>query len=231
MAERRMLSRAITESDSFLDMPAESQMLYLHLNMAADDDGFCDNPRSVMRKCGAGSDAMKILIVRKFVLSFEREDCLIVVIRHWRMNNYIRRDTYRETRYRELLRELYFDENQVYSVDPGEGRRLCVPAGEPVTEPSRTRDGSLTQDRIGESKDRKGESKERREELREGENRQDSFFSQSEEKEGCRGEKAGAVPNPGQAAYEPPEWVLRTRERIRRSGVLNDYGSVAGGSA
>ena len=217
-----MFSRGITDSDSFLDMPAESQMLYMHLNMAADDDGFCDNPRSVMRKCGAGSDAMKILIARKFVLSFEKQDRLIVVIKHWRMNNYIRRDTYRETRYRELMRELYFDENQAYSTNPGDGHRRCVPAGAPVALPSRTRDGAATQERRGESQDRK-------EEGREGENRSDSFFRQFEKEEDRGGEKAAdAFPGPARETYEPPEWVLRTRERIRRSGLLYEPGGVEG---
>ena len=138
-----------------------------------------------------------------------------MVVKHWRMNNYIRRDTYRETRYRELLRELYFDENQAYSTNPGDGHRRCVPAEAPVTLPSRTRDGAPTQERRGESQERTGEG-------REGENRQDCFFGQSEKKGERGGEKpAEAFPGPEQEAYEPPEWVLRTRERMARIGILN----------
>ena len=143
-------------------MPAEAQSLYFHLNMAADDDGFCDNPRSVMRSCGASNDTMKLLIAKKFVLTFEKNDGFVVVVKHWRLNNYIRKDTYHETKYKEFMRELYFDENQSYSTNPGDGHVPCVPGSspapvplpsqprdEPVTDASRTRDDPLTQVTIG----------------------------------------------------------------------------------
>lgn len=181
MAERRMFARSIIESDPFMDMPPEAQMLYIRLNMAADDDGFCDNPRSIMRACGASNDSMKILIAKKFVLTFEKKDNFVVVIKHWRMNNYIRKDTYHETKYKEFMRELYYDENQSYSLNPGDGHVPCIPGSppapvplpsrpcdEPVTDTSRTRDDTLTQDRLGKDstvksivravKDSKGES-------------------------------------------------------------------------
>ena len=145
-----------------MDMPAEAQALYFHLNMAADDDGFCDNPRSIMRACGASNDTMKLLIAKKFVLTFEKNDGFVVVVKHWRLNNYIRKDTYHETKYKEFMRELYFDENQSYSMNPGDGHVPCLPQSspasvtppsqprnEPVTAPSRTRDEPLTQDSIG----------------------------------------------------------------------------------
>lgn len=158
IAERRMFSKSVVESDPFMDMPAEAQALYFHLNMAADDDGFCDNPRSIMRQCGAGNDTMKLLIAKKFVLTFEKNDGFVVVVKHWRLNNYIRKDTYHETKYKEFMRELYFDENQSYSTNPGDGHVPCLPQprNEPVTAPSRNRDDSLTQDRLG--KDSKGKS-------------------------------------------------------------------------
>lgn len=169
MAERRMFAKSVVESDPFMDMPAEAQALYFHLNMAADDDGFCDNPRSVMRSCGASNDSMKLLIAKKFVLTFDKNDGFVVVVKHWRLNNYIRKDTYHETKYKEFMRELYFDENQSYSTNPGDGHVPCFPESlpepvtnpsqlrnEPVTNPSRTRDDPLTQDRIGKSKDRVG---------------------------------------------------------------------------
>lgn len=162
MAERRMFSKSVVESDPFMDMPAEAQALYFHLNMAADDDGFCDNPRSIMRACGASNDTMKLLISKKFVLTFEKNDGFVVVVKHWRLNNYIRKDTYHETKYKEFMRELYFDENQSYSMNPGDGHVPCLPQSspasvtapsqprnEPVTAPSRTRDESLTQVSIG----------------------------------------------------------------------------------
>ena len=162
MAERRMFAKSVVESDPFMDMPAEAQALYFHLNMAADDDGFCDNPRSVMRQCGASNDTMKLLIAKNFVLTFEKNDGFVVVVKHWRLNNYIRKDTYHETKYKEFMRELYFAENQSYSTNPGDGHVPCLPksstvpvtyqsltSNEPVTEPSRTRDNPLTQVRLG----------------------------------------------------------------------------------
>lgn len=181
MAERRMFSKSVVESDPFMDMPAEAQALYFHLNMAADDDGFCDNPRSIMRACGASNDTMKLLIAKKFVLTFEKNDGFVVVVKHWRLNNYIRKDTYHETKYKEFMRELYFDENQSYSMNPGDGHVPCLPqsspasvtapsqpCNEPVTDASRPRDDPLTQDRLGKDstvksivravKDSKGES-------------------------------------------------------------------------
>ena len=162
MAEKRMFSQAIIESDAFTDMPAEAQMLYIHLSMAADDDGFCDKPRQVMRQCGASNDSMKILIAKKFVLTFDKNDGFIIVIKHWRMNNYIRKDTYHETKYKEFMKELYYDENQAYSMNPGDGhvpvipgsntQAVLTPVTEPylprdefVTDPSRVRDEPLTQ--------------------------------------------------------------------------------------
>lgn len=176
MAERRMFAKSIIESDPFMDMPPEAQMLYIRLNMAADDDGFCDNPRSIMRACGASNDSMKLLIAKKFVLTFEKKDNFIVVIKHWRMNNYIRKDTYHETKYKEFMRELYYDENQSYSLNPGDGHIPCLPGSrpapaplpsqprdEPVTGPSQTRDDPLTQDRLGKvSKDKVSIGEERK---------------------------------------------------------------------
>lgn len=165
MAEKRMFCQAIIESDAFTDMPAEAQMLYIHLSMAADDDGFCDKPRQVMRQCGASNDSMKLLISKKFVLTFDKNDGFIIVIKHWRMNNYIRKDTYHETKYKEFMKELYYDENQAYSMNPGDGhvpvipgantRSVLTPVTEPylprdesVTEPPRVRDEPLTQNRL-----------------------------------------------------------------------------------
>ena len=163
MAERRMFAKAIIESDPFMDMPSEAQMLYIRLNMAADDDGFCDNPRSIMRSCGASDDSMKLLVAKKFVITFSKQDNFVVVIKHWRLNNYIRKDTYHETKYREFMRELYYDENNSYSLNPGDGHRPCLPSetvrDEAVTASSRTRDDPLTQVRLEKSKGRLGEER------------------------------------------------------------------------
>lgn len=214
MAERRMFAKSVVESDPFMDMPAEAQALYFHLNMAADDDGFCDNPRSVMRSCGASNDSMKILIAKKFVLTFDKNDGFVVVVKHWRLNNYIRKDTYHETKYKEFMRELYFDENQSYSTNPGDGHVPCFPESlpEPVTNPSRTRDDPLTQDRIGKSKDSVG--KESIGKSREGE---DSLkpLSKKEEGKGVQGENQRPAPSPlsGEAREKR---IAEFRDHIRR---------------
>lgn len=163
MAERRMFAKSIVTSDAFLDMPTEAQALYFQLNMSADDDGFVDNPRSIMRICGASNDAMRILISKKFVLTFEKGDNFLIVIKHWRVNNYIRKDAYRETRYKALMRDLFLDENGSYSTNPGDGHTpLSQPCDESVTGVLQVCDGSVptlsTQERIG--KDSKGKDKE-----------------------------------------------------------------------
>ena len=112
---RRMFSDEITTSDAFLDMPTESQLLYFHLGMNADDDGFIANTKMTQRILGASDDALKILFAKKFLLAFENGVC---VIKHWRINNYIRKDIYKETKYIEQKRRLYIRENGAYSMNP-----------------------------------------------------------------------------------------------------------------
>ena len=96
MAQRRMLSIKIVDSDMFLDMPKSTQCLYFHLNMRADDDGFIDNPKKIQRMIGCSDDDMKILIAKQFIIPFESG---IVVIKHWKIHNYIRGDRYVPTIY------------------------------------------------------------------------------------------------------------------------------------
>ena len=95
MAERRMFAKTIIDSDAFLEMPQSSQNLYFHLAMRADDDGFINNPKSIMRLIGCKDDDANILIAKKFLIPFESG---VVVIKHWKIHNYIRRDTYTETK-------------------------------------------------------------------------------------------------------------------------------------
>jgi hypothetical protein len=140
MAEKRMFSRAVVSSDAFLDMPKDAQCLYFQLNMAADDRGFCDCPRRVMRMIGTTDDAMKLLIAKKFVLIPASND-QVIVIKHWRINNNMRTQRFKETKYTDILNELYYDENNSYSQNPGEGHIPCMaaadmdllPQGKPVT--------------------------------------------------------------------------------------------------
>lgn len=111
MAERRMFTKKITESDAFLEMPSSAQNLYFHLNMEADDDGFVNAPKKIMRMVGASDDDIKLLIMKKFVLVF---DSGVIVIKHWRMHNLIRSDRYHPTQYQEEFRTLELKEDNAY---------------------------------------------------------------------------------------------------------------------
>lgn len=121
---RRMFSDEITKTDSFLDMPKGSQLLYFHLGMEADDDGFISSPRMVMRVIGASDDELKILFAKKFLLEFESGIC---VIKHWRLNNQLRKDRYNETRYTKEKSLLFIRENGAYTFNPEGAER--VPKG------------------------------------------------------------------------------------------------------
>ena len=98
MAERRMFAKSIIDSDMFLDMPLSAQALYFHLSMRADDDGFINNPKRVQRMIGANDDDFKLLIAKQFIIPF---DSGIAVMKHWRLHNYIQKDRYKPTIYRE----------------------------------------------------------------------------------------------------------------------------------
>ena len=112
MAERRMFAKAIVTSDAFLDMPMSARCLYFTLGMFADDDGFVNSPKALMRQIGASDDDMRVLLSKKFVLDFESG---IIVIKHWRINNYLRNDRYHGTTYTEEKSQLSIDENGAYS--------------------------------------------------------------------------------------------------------------------
>ena len=147
MAERRMFAKTIIDSDAFLEMPTTSQLLYFHLAMRADDDGFVNKPKSLMRMVGCKDDDLKLLFLKKFLIPFESG---VVVIKHWKIHNYIRKDTYTETKYKEEKSTLELDENSAY--------RLAEPSplqirDESVTSPStQVRSG-----KVSEGKDRLGE--------------------------------------------------------------------------
>lgn len=112
MAERRMFAKTIVLSDAFLDMPLSTRCLYFTLAMVADDDGFVNNPKSIMRQVGASLDDMNVLITKKFILSFESG---VIVVKHWRIHNYIQKDRYKETKYLEEKSTLSLDENGAYT--------------------------------------------------------------------------------------------------------------------
>ncbi len=112
MAQRRMFSLKIVDSDAFLEMPVSTQLLYFHLSMRADDDGFVGNPKKIMRVVGCGDDDFKILKAKRFVFIF---DSGVIVIKHWRIHNLIQGDRYSETEYKEEKRALNLNENGAYT--------------------------------------------------------------------------------------------------------------------
>ena len=112
MAERRMFAKTIVLSDAFLDMPLSARCLYFTLGMLADDDGFVNSPKSVMRQVGASTDDLNLLLAKRFILAFESG---VIVIKHWRIHNYIQKDRYKGSKYIEEKASLAIDENGAYT--------------------------------------------------------------------------------------------------------------------
>lgn len=138
MAERRMFAKTIVLSDAFLDMPLSARCLYFTLGMFADDDGFVNSPKGIMRQAGCSEDDMKVLLAKKFLLAFESG---VIVIKHWRINNYLQKDRYNPTKYGDEKATLSLDENGAYQT------------AKALPEPMYTQE-AYTQDRLG--KDRLG---------------------------------------------------------------------------
>lgn len=112
MADRRMFSKTIIDSDTFLDMPLSAQALYFHLSMRADDDGFINNPKKIQRMIGASDDDCRLLIMKQLIIAFESG---VIVIKHWRLHNYIQKDRYKPTLYQNEKSTLELDESKVYT--------------------------------------------------------------------------------------------------------------------
>lgn len=112
MAERRMFAKTIVLSDAFLDMPLGARCLYMTMGMLADDDGFVNAPKSIMRQCGASDDDMRVLISKKFVIPF---DSGVIVIKHWRINNYLQKDRTQPTKYQDEFAMLSIEDNGAYT--------------------------------------------------------------------------------------------------------------------
>lgn len=148
MAEKRMFSSNVIDSDAFLDMSPTARLLYYDMGMRADDDGFIDSPKKIMRIIGASDSDLKELIDNGFVLRF---DSGVIVIRHWYVNNRVRRDTYHETIYTEEKSRLLLEKNNVYQL-----------RNDSVTDTLQTRDEIGSQIRGGEDrldKDRLGKDR------------------------------------------------------------------------
>ena len=142
-----MFAKAIVLSDAFLDMPMSARCLYFTLAMLADDDGFINSPKSIMRQCGSTTDDMSILIAKRFVLTFESG---VVVIKHWRIHNLIQKDRYRETKYLEEKSLLALDCNKAYTEAVSDVYPDCI-QGVSIPEPQvRLGEVSLGESRVGE---------------------------------------------------------------------------------
>ena len=122
MAEKRMFTQKIVDSDAFLDMPLSTQALYFHLNMRADDDGFINNPKRIQRTIGASEDDLKLLIAKRFCICFENG---VIVIKHWRMHNTLRKDRYNPTQYQDQLALLEVKGNNSYT-EKEDGNQLAT---------------------------------------------------------------------------------------------------------
>ena len=151
MAERRMFTKKITESDAFLDMPSSTQMLYFHFSMNADDDGFVNNPKKIQKMCGASDDDFKLLIAKSFIILF---DSGIIVIKHWKMHNYIQADRYRPTDYVEEKSMLGIKSNKAYTLDVSKMDTECIQNGYIGKDSI----GKVSIDKDSIDKDSKGES-------------------------------------------------------------------------
>lgn len=148
-----MFSPEIVNSDVFLEMPPSTQALYFQLGMKADDDGFV-SPKMVMRTIGSTDDELRVLVGKRFVIPFENG---VLVIKHWRMNNFIRKDRYKPTPYLDEKNKLFVKENGAYTLDEKQGIPIAasewktdeqcrISAGQPMV------DHRLTQDRLGEDR-------------------------------------------------------------------------------
>ena len=147
MAERRMFAKTIIDSDAFIDMPLSTQALYFHLSMRADDDGFINNPKKIQRMIGCADDDLKVLITKRFIIPF---DSGIVVIKHWKIHNYIRGDRKKDTVYPEEMAQLVEKKNGAYSLVADEVSGKCLSSDSQVTDKCQHRLGkySISQDSI-----------------------------------------------------------------------------------
>lgn len=155
MAERRMIAKSIIKSDQFLDMPATTQCLYFHLLLEADDDGFINAPKSIMRVIGAKDDDMRVLQAKGYIIPFESG---VIVIKHWRLHNSLRKDRYNPNPQLENERkQLVVADNKEYQLATNRqpnGNQLAT-SGIPLVATGKDR---LGKDRLG--KDREEEEKE-----------------------------------------------------------------------
>lgn len=146
MAERRMFAKTIVTSDAFLDMPPSARCLYFLLAMLADDDGFVNAPNSVMRQAGSTLDDMKLLMAKRFILTFKSG---VIVIKHWKIHNLIQKDRYKETTYLEEKALLTLDDKNAYTEADSTVYPECIQPVSKVEPQVRLGKDSLVQDSVG----------------------------------------------------------------------------------
>lgn len=150
MADKRMMSKSIIDTDVFLDMPASTQCLYFHLLLRADDDGFLKNAKTIMRTVGASQDDMKLLIAKQYLILF---DSGTIVIKHWRIHNYIKKDRYKPTDCEEARLIDVNDKGEYILLEPTciqngtTTEPTCIQSGT-VLEPSRNQVGSKMEPQV-----------------------------------------------------------------------------------
>ena len=140
MANRRMFSLDVVDTDNFLDMPLSAQGLYFHLGMRADDDGFISSPKKIIKIVNASEDDLKLLIIKGYLIPFESG---VIVIKHWRQNNYVKGDRYKPTIYQNERKQLYA-ENNIYHLDT-----VCIQNGTKTEPQDRLGKDSVGKDRLG----------------------------------------------------------------------------------
>lgn len=205
MAERRMFAKTIIDSDAFLDMPISARLLYYDLAMRADDDGFVNSPKKIMKIVGATQDDLSILAVRKFIIPFDNG---VVVIKHWYIHNYIRKDTYNETPYKEQKELLEFDENKSYRIKNTDETSRQLPV-----------DVSLTQVSIG--KDSIDNTINIVRKLTEEKVKKDSYMDQVEEILSYLNEKTGK-----KFTSRSKSSVKMIKDRLREGYVVDEFKAV-----
>lgn len=162
MSARRMFSKAIIDSDAFLEMPTSTQALYFHLGMRADDDGFVNNPKKIQRMINCSDDDLRLLLAKRYIIPFESGVC---VVKHWRMHNYIPKDRYKPTMYQDEKALLTDQENGVYGLSTDCIQPVyiadtnCIQSVDKMDTQVRLGKGSLGKVSIGEVNTEKGAEK------------------------------------------------------------------------
>lgn len=123
MAERRMFTKKVTDSDAFIELPSSAQALYFHLNQGADDDGFNNQIQNAMFKSHATTDDLKVLMMKNFIIRFESG---VIVIKHWRLHNTLRKDRYTPTNFQEEFKLLGIKDNGAYTLENNDGCQLVA---------------------------------------------------------------------------------------------------------